>query len=180
MTFAPSTVTVERGDVYGVSGTRPDDVCLRASEGSSTGTAPTRPRSTWARSSTRAVGTFTQYGRRAGADVWTGGYKTIVHWKDGVLAAFDLGSARSTTRIHSIWGTSPSDVWAVGDRDPDDSNEHRLGLALHWDGKAWMTMAVDDASFRQVLGVADGRVWLVPSGSCLGSGPESGVRVPAE
>jgi hypothetical protein len=67
----------------------------------------------------------------------------------------------TTSTIWWIHGTSPTDVWAVGER----------GLILHWNGSAWSTStSPTTANLYGVFAAAADDVWAV-GGSPTGPGP---------
>ncbi|MBX3201988.1 MAG: hypothetical protein KF894_27885 [Labilithrix sp.] len=59
---------------------------------------------------------------------------------------------RSSERLTSVWGSSKTDVWAVGSR----------GSAVHYDGAAWKAVPIDNKStFFSVWGSGPSDVWAV-------------------
>jgi hypothetical protein len=86
----------------------------------------------------------------AGGEVFAAG-TSILHATSGT---FTLAAAPPIT-ARSIWGSSPTDVFVVGDG----------GVILHWDGAAWTQMkvafstrllAVSGSSATEVIAVGDG------------------------
>jgi len=77
-------------------------------------------------------------------EVWFGGPTTLARWKDGTLTRF------THSTVGSIWGTGPSDVWAVGG-----------GGVLHWDGARWDRIRTGGAHIVQVIGAGKGRLLFV-------------------
>lgn len=73
-------------------------------------------------------------------DLWTVGGDgvdddpVLVHWDGAAWTPTALPDTGESTGLFKIWGTGPSDVTAVGDR----------GLALHYDGAAWLVHPTDD------------------------------------
>ena len=69
------------------------------------------------------------------------------------------GPGPQSNSIHSIWGTSPSEVWAVG----------RNGVAMHFDGKSWTApnKFPTDKSLRGVWGNAANNYWAVGEGGTI-------------
>lgn len=60
--------------------------------------------------------------------------------------------------LMSVWGSSASDVWAVGADVPDDTEGP---LVLHWDGTAWSRLATGTTGdLWWVFGFAGGPVYL--------------------
>lgn len=60
--------------------------------------------------------------------------------------------AGSSSELNSMWGSGPSDVWAVG----------AGGTALHWDGERWTQVPTGTSQrLRSVWGVAPDAVWAV-------------------
>ena len=103
-------------------------------------------------------------------DVWAVGPNgTILHWDGSAWTGsaigpddeyIDLGPGSISIRQHGInalWGSSASDVWAVGD----------VGRILHWDGSAWSVIE-DGESSAQLIGVwgtGPNDVWAVGADS---------------
>ena len=59
---------------------------------------------------------------------------------------------RSSERLNSVWGSSKSDVWAVGSR----------GSVVHYDGAAWKSLPLGNKStFFAVWGSGPNDVWAV-------------------
>ncbi|MFE2378977.1 hypothetical protein [Streptomyces sp. NPDC059398] len=94
------------------------------------------------------------------------------HW-DG--AAWRIVGAPHTPgrgeSLAAVTAVGPDDVWAVGAGGPADGATHPL--ILHWDGRAWTSVAAPqtDASLHAVSADAHGRLWAV--------GEQQGVTTPA-
>lgn len=59
---------------------------------------------------------------------------------------------RSSERLNAVWGSSKSDVWAVGSR----------GSVVHYDGAAWKAVPIDNKStFFSVWGSGPNDIWAV-------------------
>ena len=59
---------------------------------------------------------------------------------------------RTSERLNSVWGSSKSDVWAVGSR----------GSVVHFDGAAWKPVPIDNKStFFSVWGSGPSDIWAV-------------------
>lgn len=71
-------------------------------------------------------------------DVWGLGGDAVAVGEDGFAAvrraggAWEAASTAVSDTLHAVSGTSPTDVWAVGE----------LGTVLHWDGAAWTLVTV--------------------------------------
>lgn len=60
--------------------------------------------------------------------------------------------------LASVWGSGPSDVWAVG----------AAGSVLHWDGSAWTAASVGTSqSLYAVWGTGPNDVWIASSPSVI-------------
>jgi hypothetical protein len=54
--------------------------------------------------------------------------------------------------LKAVWGTGPTDVWAVGSG----------GSIVHWDGTAWIATPTDSSNtFNAVLGTSPTDIWAV-------------------
>ena len=69
------------------------------------------------------------------------------------------GPGPQSNAILSVWGTSPSEVWAVG----------RNGVAMHFDGQSWTApnKFPTDKSLRGVWGNAANNYWAVGEGGTI-------------
>ena len=74
----------------------------------------------------------------------------------------------SDNSLGPVAGSSPTDVWAVGDYLPDQNNSNQdatLSFAEHWNGKSWTVVRTPNAgpNFNSFYGLAakDGRAWAV-------------------
>jgi len=84
---------------------------------------------------------------------------TILHWDGSTWSVSPLPTFDGTLyqpQLESVWGSGPSDVWAVG------GSFAGGGEILHWDGSAW--------SFSSVA-LSDGGTILPTVASVWGSGP---------
>ena len=86
------------------------------------------------------------------------------HWcGPGILPpGLVLAEPAAARECHErVWGSSPNDVWAVGD----------AGTILHWDGTAWLDSSVSGHpdGFLNVWGSGPSDVWAV--GFRNGTGP---------
>jgi len=59
------------------------------------------------------------------------------------------GGIGTDKAMNAIWGTGPSDVWAVGDG----------GIATHYDGMAWTAQALQPTPLTDVWGIAPNDFW---------------------
>ncbi|AKU95957.1 hypothetical protein AKJ09_02621 [Labilithrix luteola] len=72
----------------------------------------------------------------------------------------------TTANLNAIWGASPSDIWAVGDK----------GVALHYDGSGWTRIKVaglDESRRPDLTAVwmpSPGHVWIGGVGIVLSLG----------
>ena len=69
------------------------------------------------------------------------------------LLVFAPDATGTTQSLNGVWGTSPEDVWVVGDH----------GTILHWDGKAWTSdpSVTTSSDLYAVWGSGAGDVWAV-------------------
>jgi hypothetical protein len=69
----------------------------------------------------------------------------------------------SEADLTDVWGTSPSDVFTVGELATDDGNGFQLASAiLHFDGTGWsLQRRIRDVSLHGVWGTAPDDVWAV-------------------
>ncbi|HMD92891.1 MAG TPA: alkaline phosphatase family protein, partial [Trebonia sp.] len=74
----------------------------------------------------------------------------------------------SDNSVGAVAGSSPTDVWAVGDYLPDAKNSNQdatLTFAEHWNGKAWTVVRTPNAgpNFNSFYGLAatGGEAWAV-------------------
>ncbi len=77
--------------------------------------------------------------------------------------AISIGSDGGTTSqsqwTSAIWGSSPTDVWAVG---AEAVNQKLQGLILHWDGTAWTQVSIGSVlQLYDVWGAGPNDVWAV-------------------
>jgi hypothetical protein len=108
----------------------------------------------------------------SGTDVWAVGEQQdhagrfaalIEHW-DGrvwsVVPSPDPGT--SGNHLYGVAAAGRNDVWAVGQRNDDASDEP---LAEHWDGRRWSVVPVPTAgasgAVLDSVAVRDGEVWAV-------------------
>lgn len=145
----------------------------------------------WTRVSTGSTGTlWWTHAFPDGTVFMAGAQSTILRSTDGVTFTRMATPGRASHTVFGVWGTSPTDVYAVG------SVSGRDGFLWHYDGTAWtdvpVTAAVpttpvcDTPGFFKVWGDAGGRVYAIGgSGVVLrrdGAGPfevvETGVDVP--
>jgi hypothetical protein len=81
-------------------------------------------------------------------------------------------TAATTTsyQLRGIWGSSASDVWAVG----------MNGAVVHWDDKTWTSLSAGPrfTNYRGVGGTGPNDVWFVADGGVLwqwGVGPSQAL-----
>ncbi|MBS1150896.1 MAG: hypothetical protein H6Q89_2594, partial [Myxococcaceae bacterium] len=88
-------------------------------------------------------------------DVWAVGETAIAHW-DG-LGWATLADGGPPQGLYGVWGSGPSDVWAVGG----------AGTVLRYDGGAWAVDGSPGAGLQGVWGGAADDVWTVGLGGTL-------------
>jgi len=98
-----------------------------------------------------------------GSALFGGAGASIVHYKDGAFTRMATPGAGNCT-VYGLWGASPTDVYAVG------SVASRNGFVWHYDGKAWIDVALpadipqqngDIPGLFKVWGDGHGAVWAV-------------------
>ena len=81
----------------------------------------------------------------------------VLHY-DGVSWTSLVGAGGSRlafdTRAHDVWGTSPSDVFVVG-----NSTDSSVGAVYHYDGSRWSTVWESSASALSLDGLTLNGVW---------------------
>ncbi|AKU97833.1 hypothetical protein AKJ09_04497 [Labilithrix luteola] len=96
-----------------------------------------------------------------------GGAGTIRHYS-GTGDALDVVSdVPAAEALNAVWGTSPNDVWAVGN----------ASCVIHWDGTHWSRIAVGGLGGRRpdlytVWTGTPGKVWIGGDGVVLTLGGE--------
>lgn len=96
------------------------------------------------------------------SSVWMVGKNGIVRrYSGGVAPRFDIMQVPTSEDLYAIWGSSPNDVYVVGDK----------ATILHWDGSTWShasTFTPDHAT-PTLYGVwgSGGEVWAVGTGAIL-------------
>ncbi len=99
-------------------------------------------------------------GPGAPAPVLGVGYSpALIHWDGQTLCQTDkdfLSLDMHQSALFSIWGSSDSDIWAVGD----------LGSALHWDGRAWKqtTISTESDTLTAIAGNRADNVYVLADG----------------
>jgi hypothetical protein len=95
------------------------------------------------------------------ADVWVAGYRAstlagvLLHW-NGHGWSLDAGVARPP--MTAVWGSTATDVWAMGDQ----------GTILHSDGSAWLATRSDtSATCNGIWGSGPGDVWAIEAPGSL-------------
>ena len=72
----------------------------------------------------------------------------MLHWNG---TAWTSAASPATDQLHGLWGSGPSDIWAVG----------WSGTILHWNGTAWTSVSSPPAAFSSVWGSGPNDVWAV-------------------
>src|SRR5262249_4379700 len=68
-------------------------------------------------------------------------------------SAWTIVPSGTSNTLFGVWGSGPSDVWAVGQFD----------TALHWDGSAWTNIPTGMVATAGVWGSAPDDVWAAGS-----------------
>ena len=89
-------------------------------------------------------------------DVWACG-TSMFHWNGVEWAAVPIPTISGS--LKKIWGSGPSDVFAVGDN----------GVILHWDGITWSAMeSVATVALSAVWGTGPNDVFVAGGDSTIG------------
>lgn len=116
--------------------------------------------SAWKRLSTGSSGDlWWVFGFSSGPVLMGGADGRILRWQNG---AFSTDTTPSTVTVFGIWGSSESDVWAVGGSGSNGA------FAWRYDGAAWNDVPLpsgvrENASLFKVWGRGPDDVWLVGS-----------------
>jgi hypothetical protein len=89
-------------------------------------------------------------------------YPHLYHWDGNTLCGsgldpiFPKDDLRTVYAIYTIWGASPTDVWAAGEN----------GLAMHWDGTTWEPAVIgttlkNKKNIFQIIGTAANNVFAL-------------------
>jgi hypothetical protein len=112
-----------------------------------------------------AQSTFGSLWANTSTDAWAVGYYpgpnsmlagSIAHW-DGT-AWKDVTNAPPTNQLFRVWGSSPSDVWVVGD---EVVGGGLVAIVLHFNGSTWSIAYTDPIQdFASVWGSGPNDVWV--------------------
>ncbi len=100
------------------------------------------------------------FGFEGGPTYLSGGKGTIIKYEGGAFSPMDTGVGFT---VFGVWGTSPSDLYAVG----FDNDGAEPGAVLHYDGTAWSkvtglpAVVTEDTHFFKVWGTGPEDVWVV-------------------
>ncbi len=85
-------------------------------------------------------------------NVAVGDAGTVLQLATGPVASYTYLTSGLTPVLYSVWGASPSDVWAVGTG----------GSALHYDGHTVSPVTIgEDVTLYDVWGTAPDQIWAV-------------------
>jgi hypothetical protein len=104
----------------------------------------------WVVGSRSAAGPFTSMAARWNGTSWT---SVFTPTPDNLV----------TSQLNAIDGTSPNDLWAVG-QSGGGNYETRQPIILHWNGSAWSAFSTPpavDAGLEGVVALASNDVWAV-------------------
>lgn len=94
-----------------------------------------------------------------------GGWRMTWSGKTNDLTGHDAGFVSYAQWANAVWGTSPTDVWAVGG---DTASGNFDGLILHWDGSSWTQVPAAGAPLLwAVWGSGPNDVWAVGMGGTI-------------
>lgn len=96
-----------------------------------------------------------------GGEAWAvGGNGVVVRYRGGAWSTMDL-RATATGTLRSVWGSSATDVYAVGHRPGPGAAEQ--SVLMHNDGMAWSTAlpAADSTEYADVWGSGASDVYVV-------------------
>jgi hypothetical protein len=101
-----------------------------------------------------------------GTAVWgSGAHDVWLAWREASPGHTDGTNVDATNDqsmdLYGLWGSSSTDVWAVGLSNPDNLFAD-AGLVLHWDGNAWKRWPnTGAAQLNAIWGSAADDVWAV-------------------
>lgn len=111
------------------------------------------------------------------SDVWAvggswkwGGAGEIQHWNGTAWSSVAnpvAGNVRALGMLNGIWGSGPSDVWAVGwwQNGPPGADG---AIILHWDGAVWSSVAhPQSGGLGPIWGSGPNDVWAVAGSGTL-------------
>jgi hypothetical protein len=79
---------------------------------------------------------------------------TIFHYNGKILSSVPSGTTES---LYDVWGTSPSNVWAVGN-----------GVIIHYNGLEWSNVqSPTTGAINSIWGSSESDVWAVAGGEFL-------------
>lgn len=149
--------------LYSVSGTSASDVWT---VGTDDGTGPLvlhYDGSAWSRVATGLTGDLLWVWVASADSVWFAGRGgRVVHHVPSTGAFTEHAAARDTDVLWGMWGSSATDVWAVG------QGADNLGVIVHYDGAAWSAPTVPTE-------LTDAPIWKL-----WGTGPSDIVAVGAD
>ncbi len=111
----------------------------------------------------------------ASADVWTIGFGNNVvlsnHWNGAAWSSQSAitPSGLLTPSITRLWGSTSSDIWAVGSGEPQGppSNQPPVPAVYRWQGNAWTYCAVSSGcavpsstGLTNIFGLAANDIWV--------------------
>jgi hypothetical protein len=90
-------------------------------------------------------------------DVWAAGYVDygtglVIHWDGNEWSAVPHEPSQDGERFRDILALAADDVWAVGERLPDQGTP----MIQHWDGVSWTDVRIPHAGEPGVLTAVDG------------------------
>jgi len=87
------------------------------------------------------------------------------------MMAWSPLASGTTADLHDVWGTSPSDIFAVGNAVGGHAPVYGQGGIFHWDGRSWTQMqsGVDGNLFGVMGCQLPARCDATKSDECLGS-----------
>jgi hypothetical protein len=103
----------------------------------------------------------------------TGGQKTLAeHWNGTSWSVVPTPNASTYNNFHRVFGTSSSDVWAVGTA-YNQSNNVSAPLVEHWNGSSWKVVSIPvlgDTYLRGGWATSRSDAWIV--GEKTGPAPD--------
>jgi hypothetical protein len=96
------------------------------------------------------------------SNVWAAGTTgTLLHFDGGTWAVSEpTQTVPSDWGLSGVWGTGPTNVWAVG-------NVGQQALMFHWDGGVWVSSTLDAGYLYSLHGTGPDDIWAVGSSDVL-------------
>jgi hypothetical protein len=93
------------------------------------------------------------------SNIWAAGVAgTLLHYDGGTWAAMEPEQAVGPTGwLNDVWGTGPTNVWAVGGL----AYPSNTALVYHWDGGVWSSSTLDAGALTAIHGTGPDDIWAI-------------------